>query len=79
LMAPHLLQWEAIKEAKKRDLQYYDFGGIAPADANKNHPWSGITRFKRGFGGEEQNWVGALELAYRPGWYWGYNFLRGRR
>ncbi|NQV13251.1 MAG: peptidoglycan bridge formation glycyltransferase FemA/FemB family protein [Parcubacteria group bacterium] len=78
LMAPHLLQWEAIKEAKKRGLQYYDFGGIAPADADKNHPWSGITRFKQGFSGEEKNWVGALELAYQPGWYWGYNFLRGR-
>ncbi|MBU1178518.1 peptidoglycan bridge formation glycyltransferase FemA/FemB family protein [Patescibacteria group bacterium] len=76
LMAPHLLQWEAVKEAKKRGMRLYDFGGIAPSDADNNHPWSGITRFKRGFGGEEKNWVGAMELVYQPVWYRGYNLLK---
>ena len=76
LMAPHSLQWEAIREARQRGLKYYDFGGIAPADADKNHPWSGITRFKRGFGGEEKNWAGVMELPYQSSWYWGYNLFR---
>lgn len=76
LMAPYSLQWEAIREARQRGLKYYDFGGIAPADADKNHPWSGITRFKRGFGGEEKNWAGVMELPYQSSWYWGYNLFR---
>ena len=30
VMAPYLLQWEAMKEAKKRGCKWYDFLGIAP-------------------------------------------------
>ena len=30
LMAPYLLQWTVIKEAKARGFKYYDFHGIAP-------------------------------------------------
>lgn len=29
-MAPYLLQWEAILEAKRRSLSVYDFLGVAP-------------------------------------------------
>lgn len=31
LMGPHLMQWEAIKLAKKLGYKYYDFFGIAPS------------------------------------------------
>lgn len=50
LMAPHLLQWEAIKEAKKRGLNY-DFWGIAsdPPANKQEEKWAGVTRFKKGF------------------------------
>lgn len=30
LMAPYILQWEAIKDAKKNGFKMYDFWGIAP-------------------------------------------------
>jgi lipid II:glycine glycyltransferase (peptidoglycan interpeptide bridge formation enzyme) len=50
-MAPYLLQWEAIKRCKAEGCEYYDLLGIAPPDASKNHPWSGITDFKSKFGG----------------------------
>jgi peptidoglycan pentaglycine glycine transferase (the first glycine) len=46
----YLLQWESIKEAKKRGCKLYNFWGIAPED-KPNHPWTGITMFKKGFGG----------------------------
>ena len=46
LMAPHLLQWEQIKQAKKRGCTEYDFWGI------DEHKWPGVTRFKKGFGGQ---------------------------
>ncbi len=33
LMAPYLLQWEAIREARRRGFKFYDFLGIAPLNA----------------------------------------------
>ncbi|MEW6407668.1 MAG: peptidoglycan bridge formation glycyltransferase FemA/FemB family protein [Patescibacteria group bacterium] len=73
LMAPHLLQWSAILKAKHRGCKIYDFWGIAPKAAPASHPWQGITRFKRGFGGREINYVGAWDLVFSKFWYWGYN------
>ncbi len=45
------LQWEIIQEAKRRECKFYNFWGIAKRD-DKNHPWYGLTQFKKGFGGE---------------------------
>lgn len=56
LMAPYLLQWQAIKDAKSQGLKYYDFLGIAPANA-KNHPWKGVTEFKEKFGGQRVSYT----------------------
>lgn len=67
-MAPYLLHWEAMKLAKSLGYKYYDFGGIAPEGAN-DHAWSGITRFKKGFGGFELIFPGAFEIIYSPLWY----------
>lgn len=53
LSTSYLIQWEAIKEAKKRGIKWYNFWGIAPENAKKNHPFYGITHFKKGFGGFE--------------------------
>ncbi len=57
----HLVQWEAIQEAKNRGMKVYNFYGIAPED-KPNHPWRGITLFKTGFGGREVNYVHAHDL-----------------
>lgn len=51
----YLLQWEAIKEAKKRGCKWYNFWGIAPDNALNNHPFRGITHFKKGFGGAQKD------------------------
>lgn len=67
-MAPYLLQWEAILEAKKRGMRYYDFLGIAPGD-EKNHPWKGVTEFKKKFGGREFSYPPAFDIIYKPFWY----------
>jgi len=50
------LQWGAILEAKKRGLKLYNFWGISPEE-NKNHPWTGVTQFKKGFGGFPEEYV----------------------
>jgi lipid II:glycine glycyltransferase (peptidoglycan interpeptide bridge formation enzyme) len=70
LMAPYLLQWHAIKEAKLRGCKYYDMLGIAPPGA-KNHPWSGVTQFKTRFGGETVKYVKAKEYVFKPVLYGG--------
>jgi peptidoglycan pentaglycine glycine transferase (the first glycine) len=49
LSISYLLQWEAIKEAKKRGCQVYDFWGYYP---EPKHPWFGPTLFKMGFDGQ---------------------------
>ncbi len=47
VMAPFLLQWQAIKDAKEKECKWYDFGGIFPK--NNDNGKKGITRFKTGF------------------------------
>ncbi|MFB6226147.1 MAG: lipid II:glycine glycyltransferase FemX [Candidatus Paceibacteria bacterium] len=55
LSTSYLIQWEAIKEAKSRGMKWYNFWGIAPDDASKDHPFYGITKFKKGFGGKKKD------------------------
>lgn len=78
VMAPYLVQWEAIKEAKKRGCRYYDFLGIAPENAKK-HPWAGVTEFKKKFGGETVEYPKANEMVLRKFWYFIYRFLKSIR
>ena len=79
LMAPHLLQWQAMKDAKHLGCLYYDFWGVAPKNASESHPWSGISRFKFGFGGEYQEYVGTYDYIYSPFWYRMFNTARSLR
>jgi len=81
LMAPYLLQMEAIKKAKQLGAKEYDFGGIAKpmkdgegiSTCFHNLCWdvkdslTGVTRFKAGFGGEVISYGDAFELAL-SGW-----------
>ncbi len=57
----YLLQWEAIREAKKRGCAYYNFWGVAP-DNKPNHPWQGFTLFKKGFGGRQEEYLKTQDL-----------------
>jgi len=59
----YLLQWEAIKEAKKQECQRYNFWGIAP-DGDKKHPWAGLSLFKKGFGGYRKDYVKTQDLPF---------------
>jgi lipid II:glycine glycyltransferase (peptidoglycan interpeptide bridge formation enzyme) len=75
-MAPYLLQWEAIREAKSRGCRTYDFLGIAPPDAPKTHPWKGITEFKLKFGGTVIQYPKPVDIVYHPFWYRVYRILK---
>lgn len=78
VMAPYLIQWEAIKEAKERGCKHYDFLGIAPEHAKK-HPWKGVTEFKKKFGGQVVSYPHAKEIVLRPFWYWIYRIYKRLR
>lgn len=75
VMAPYLIQWKAIEEAKERGCKYYDFLGIAPENA-KNHPWLGVTQFKKKFGGSVMHYPKAKEFILKPFWYWTYRLYK---
>jgi lipid II:glycine glycyltransferase (peptidoglycan interpeptide bridge formation enzyme) len=72
-MAPYLLHWHCIKEAKAKGFHYYDFYGI---DEKK---WPGVTRFKKGFGGFEVKSPGTFDIIFDQGWYNVYKMVRGAR
>lgn len=81
-MAPHLLQWEAIKLAKTKHCQSYDFWGIIKRDKFEtdrefeHHPWAGITRFKEGFGGVPMSFFPAYDYVFRPTEYSAYRLVK---
>lgn len=69
VMAPHLLHWSAIRDAKAKGFSIYDFWGANPEwkGMHAYRPsWEGITRFKRGFGGRLVNFVGTWDLPFQP-------------
>lgn len=78
-MAPYLLQWELMKDAKANGITSYDWWGVAPLGAPSSHPWAGISRFKRGFGGEEVSYPDTVDVVLKPGRYMIYNFIRKLR
>lgn len=53
LLAPTLLLWEAIKIAKEKGSEIFDFEGIYDERFPQNKSWLGFTHFKQGFGGKE--------------------------
>lgn len=48
--ASYLVLFEAIQEAKNRNLTKFNFYGIV--DNKPKHPWYGLSQFKKGFGGQ---------------------------
>ncbi len=66
--AMYLIHWESILEAQARGMKTYNFFGIARS-ADPHHPWAGLTLFKKGFGGQQQEWLHAMDLPIKPG-YW---------
>ena len=75
----YLLQWEVIKEAKKRECQKYNFWGIITPDDNKNHPWAGLSLFKKGFGGHRKDYVQTQDLPLSKIYYLTYIFEKMRK
>lgn len=65
-MATYGLQWHVIQEAKTYGARIYDFLGIAPEHATPQHPWHGVTTFKRKFGGQVVTYPGTYHVVLSP-------------
>lgn len=57
----YLIQWNAILEAKRRGMQRYNFWGVSPFNKT-NHRFYGLSLFKRGFGGQDVEYLHAQDL-----------------
>jgi lipid II:glycine glycyltransferase (peptidoglycan interpeptide bridge formation enzyme) len=71
-MAPHLIQWEAIRWAKNQGCRIYDMWG-APYQFDESDSLWGVYRFKRGFGGDVSLTVGAWDYPAKRIGYRAYN------
>ena len=60
-----------IIDAKRGGKAIFDLFGIAPND-DPAHPWAGFTRFKKSFGGQPHDYLGAWDLPLKPLRYYGY-------
>ncbi|MBI4160179.1 peptidoglycan bridge formation glycyltransferase FemA/FemB family protein [Candidatus Wolfebacteria bacterium] len=76
--APYLLQWEIIREAKRRGMEIYNFWGIAPDD-KPAHPWAGLSLFKKGFGGSAEELLPAQDLVLSKRYWFTYGIERLRK
>lgn len=72
LMPNYLIQWQAIKDATQAGLKLYDFWGISEI----NPTWTGITRFKKGFGGRAIKFLGTWDYILNKKWYSIFKILR---
>ncbi len=73
VMAPFAIQWFTIKRAKEKNCKYYDFNGI------NESKWPGVTKFKRGFAGNDIIYPGTYDLLINKREYIVYNFIRKTR
>jgi lipid II:glycine glycyltransferase (peptidoglycan interpeptide bridge formation enzyme) len=78
ITASEMVQWAAIKEAKARGCERYNFWGIVPETAT-THPWHGLSKFKRGFGGYAEQYVHAQDLVLTPKYWLNYMVEKVRK
>ncbi len=65
MSAPSLIVWEAIKLAKEKGCEVFDFEGIY----DERFPiksWKGFTHFKKSFGGKEIEYPKTFTRYYKP-------------
>jgi lipid II:glycine glycyltransferase (peptidoglycan interpeptide bridge formation enzyme) len=70
-MPNHLLQWEAMRWAKRQGCAVYDMWG-APDTLDESDPMWGVYRFKQGFGGQFVQHMGAWDYPALRSLYWLY-------
>jgi lipid II:glycine glycyltransferase (peptidoglycan interpeptide bridge formation enzyme) len=77
----YAIQWEAIKEAKRRGCSRYNFWGVVLPEQT-THRFYGVSVFKRGFRGQDVEYLHAHDLVLRPLRYapnFAIEYIRKRR
>jgi peptidoglycan pentaglycine glycine transferase (the first glycine) len=80
LMPTYLVQWEAMRWAKRRGCRSYDLWGVPDQEesileedfTSRSDGLWGVYRFKRGFGGDLKRSCGPWDKAYHPLLYTAY-------
>ncbi len=70
-MPNYLLQWEAMRAAKRQGCRVYDLWG-APDQFDETDSLWGVFRFKEGLGGKVVRTMGAWDFPARRIWYVAY-------
>lgn len=64
-----------IFDAKAQGKKYFDYCGVAPPHAPKTHKLTGVSQFKRSFGGSEVEYAGTWEIPLHKARYQAYRLL----
>ena len=70
IMSPYLLHFYLIKLSKELGFSFYDFYGV------DDFKWPGVSRFKKGFGGEMFGYPGTFDLIVNNFLYLFYKIFR---
>ncbi|MDR1101388.1 MAG: peptidoglycan bridge formation glycyltransferase FemA/FemB family protein, partial [Clostridiales bacterium] len=65
VMPNYLLQWEMIRWAIAEKCRIYDFRGVSGI-VDESHPLYGLYRFKKGYGGQFTEFIGEMQLTFKP-------------
>jgi peptidoglycan pentaglycine glycine transferase (the first glycine) len=81
VMAPYLLQWQAMMDAKRAGFAKYDLGGIRTCNMQRatcSNGWVGITRFKLGFAPSTKPFIfpGSYDIILNPFKYRIYRIIQ---
>lgn len=77
VMAPYLMHWQIMKDAKARGMKKYDMIGRDKPDTSGH--WAGVTRFKEQFGGEAVEVLGSFDYVNRQVAYRIFKFVEKMR
>lgn len=62
VMASNLMMWEMIRYGKKIGCNKFDMWGSLGENPDPKDPWFGFHRFKKGYGGELNEFIGTFDL-----------------
>ena len=79
VMASNLMMWEMIRYGKSQGCHKFDMWGSLGENPDKNDPWYGFHRFKKGYGGELNEFIGTFDLVTDFALYQPFRFVDNLR
>lgn len=70
VMHSNLVAWEAIKLGKRLGMKKFDMWGAMGPDPDTKDTWYGFHRFKQGYGGALEEYIGTFDLVFNETVYW---------